>query len=164
MPRPDLRTINVIHGVASRQDEDRRQTEISQLQKKEVLTVQCQPKMPRRDERYVISFSDKDSARVQHPHDDALVIIPLINENNVKRVLVDLGSSADVMYYNLFKKLGLNSEDLVPTDVPLVGFNAASVWPLGKITLPVTVGTITVPVEFIVVDVPSPYNAILGRA
>ena len=79
-------------------------------------------------------------------------------------MLVDLGSSADVMYYNLFKKLGLNSEDLVPTDVPLVGFNAASVWPLGKIILPVTVGTVTVPVEFIVVDVPSPYNAILGRA
>ena len=31
VPRPDLRTINVIHGVASRQDEDHRQTEISQL-------------------------------------------------------------------------------------------------------------------------------------
>ena len=51
----------------------------------------------------MISFSDKDSARTQHPHDDALVIIPLINETNVKRVLVDLGSSTDVMYYNLFK-------------------------------------------------------------
>ena len=93
-----------------------------------------------------------------------MVIIPLINETNVKRVLVDLGSSADVMYYNLFKKLGFNFEDLVPTDVHLVGFNAASVWPLGKITLSLTVGTVTVPVEFIVVNVPSPYNAILGRA
>ena len=38
--RPYLHIINVIHGVASRQDEDRRQTEISQLQRKEVMSVQ----------------------------------------------------------------------------------------------------------------------------
>ena len=31
VPRPYLRTINVIHGVTSWQDEDRRQTKISQL-------------------------------------------------------------------------------------------------------------------------------------
>ena len=67
------------------------------------------------------------------------------------------------MYYSLYKELGYRSEDLEPTDVPLVGFNAATVWPLGKIRLPVTVGSVTEEVEFVVVECPSPYNAILGR-
>ena len=47
------------------------------------------------------------------------------------------------MYYSLYKELGYRFEDLQPTDVPLVGFNAATVWPFGKIHIPTTVGSIT---------------------
>ena len=67
------------------------------------------------------------------------------------------------MYYSMYKELGYRSEDLQPTDVPLVGFNVATIWPLGKIHLYVMIGSVTEHVEFVVVDCPSPYNAILGR-
>ena len=82
----------------------------------------------------------------------------------VQRVLVDQGSSAEVMYFNMFQALKIPADDLQPTEVPLVGFNGAPVWPLGKITLPIRADSKTLDMEFIVVNVPSPYNAILGWA
>ena len=98
------------------------------------------------------------------PHNDALVISIRIGPAMVRRVLVDQGSSAEVMYFNMFQALKIPAEDLHPTEVLLVGFNGAPVWPLGKITLPVRAGSKTMEMDFIVVNVPSPYNAILGRA
>ena len=41
--------------------------------------------------------------------------------------------------------------------------NAKMTWPLGKIDLSVRAGTKTLDIEFPVVDVPFPYNAIIGR-
>ena len=41
------------------------------------------------------------------PHDDALMITAQISGFLVKRVMVDQGSGADVMYLDLFKGLGL---------------------------------------------------------
>ena len=55
---------------------------------------------------------------------------------------------------------------MVPTNAPLVGFRGTRVYPLGAITLPVTVGDypqeITKDVSFLVVDYSSAYNTILG--
>ena len=61
----------------------------------------------------------------------------------------------------------IERERLVPTNAPLVGFGGTRVYPLGVITLPVTVGDypqqITKDVTFLVVDYSSAYNAILGQ-
>ncbi|XP_058198489.1 uncharacterized protein LOC131314008 [Rhododendron vialii] len=46
---------------------------------------------------------------------------------------------------------------------PINWFRGTSVWPLGRITLPVVTGSVASNQEFVVVDAPSPYNAILGR-
>ena len=58
-------------------------------------------------------------------------------------------------------------EWLVLTNAPLVGFGGTRVYPLGVVTLPVTVddcpSQITKDVTFLVVDYSSAYNAILGR-
>ncbi|XP_058211738.1 uncharacterized protein LOC131323921 [Rhododendron vialii] len=67
------------------------------------------------------------------------------------------------MYYSLFKDLKISETDLHPSKVPLVGFNGALVWPLGMITLPVRAGSVVLDIEFVVFDVPSPYNAIIGH-
>ena len=68
------------------------------------------------------------------------------------------------MYFNMFQALKILAEDLQPNEVSLVGFNGAPVWPLGKVTLSVRAGSKTVEMDFIVVNVLSPYNAILVRA
>ena len=49
----------------------------------------------------------------------------------VKRVMVNQGSGADVMYPDLFKGLRLKKEDLVKHTSPLVGFDGKVVIPEG---------------------------------
>ena len=53
--------------------------------------------------RPVLSFSDKDKVGTLQPHNDALVVTLRIGEYDMKRVLIDQGSSAEIMYPNLFK-------------------------------------------------------------
>ena len=50
---------------------------------------------------------------------------------DVKRVMVDQGSAAEIMYPDLFKGLGLKSEDLRSYSSPLVSFKGKMVVPKG---------------------------------
>ena len=50
-----------------------------------------------------ISFTDEEAERIHHPHDDAIVITLLIADYTTRRVLVDNGSSADILYYPTFQ-------------------------------------------------------------
>ncbi|XXG59269.1 hypothetical protein AAC387_Pa04g1379 [Persea americana] len=79
------------------------------------------------------------------------------------RVLVDLGSLSEILYYDCFQKLKLRDEDLQTARTPLVGFSSKPVYPKGKISLRVQVGGASRQVDFLVVDVPSPYNVMMGR-
>ena len=81
----------------------------------------------------------------------------------MKRVMIDQGSGADVMYPDLFKGLGLKNEDLAKYDSPLVSFDGRVVIPQGQISLPISMEDKKVIVTFIVVNSFSSYMAILGR-
>ena len=59
------------------------------------------PKIARR-ESPIIGFLEEDARRLHHPHDDALVVSIRIEDYNMHRVLVDNGSSADILYYLAF--------------------------------------------------------------
>ena len=50
---------------------------------------------------------------------------------DMKRVLVDQGSSVEIIYPDLFKGLKLRSEDLTHYDSPLIGFDGKVVFPKG---------------------------------
>ncbi|XP_050280963.1 uncharacterized protein LOC126721920 [Quercus robur] len=77
--------------------------------------------------------------------------------------MVDQDSAVDIMYPDLYKGLGLKSEDLATYSSHLVSFEGRMVAPKGLIRLPVQAGMDVVEVDFIVVDVFSPYTAIMGR-
>ena len=120
-----------------------------------------------RRESPIIGFSEEDARRLHHPHDDALVVSIRIEDYNMHRVLVDNGSSANILYYPAFQQMGIGRERLIPTNTPFVGFGGIRVLPLGVITLSVVVGDypqqIAKDMTFLVVDCSSAYNAILGR-
>ena len=81
----------------------------------------------------------------------------------VKRVMIDQGSGADVMYPDLFKGLGLKNQDLAKYDSSLVSFDGRVVIPQDQISIPVSREGKEVIVTFIVVNSFSPYTVILGR-
>ncbi|KAI0529015.1 hypothetical protein KFK09_001560 [Dendrobium nobile] len=86
---------------------------------------------------------------------------------NAKRILVDNGSSVDVLFYSTFINIGLTREKLQPAVGPLYGFDNRPVGAEGIISLPVILGEFprksTHFIQFIVVKSESTYNAIFGR-
>ena len=92
-----------------------------------------------------------------------MVIILRIRGYDVKRVMVDQGSGAKIMYPDLYKGLNLKSKDLTPYESPLLSFDGKMVIPKGQIRLPVQVGSEVVEVDFIIVDAYSPYIAIMAK-
>ena len=86
-------------------------------------------------------FSEEDAKGVKQPYDDSLVIILTIEGFNTRRILVDNGSSADIIYLPTFQQLKLDLRRLRPFDSPLVSFSGDRVYPKGIITSMVIVGT-----------------------
>ena len=74
------------------------------------------------------------------PHDDALVVTLQIGRYDVRRVLVDQGSGAKIMYLDLYN-INLMLKDLVSYNSPLVGFDGKTIIPKGLIRLPIQVGS-----------------------
>ncbi|XP_050264200.1 uncharacterized protein LOC126708447 [Quercus robur] len=114
-----------------------------------------------------MSFNEGDARGVKQPHNDPLVIVLNIERFTTRRILVDNGSSADIIYLPAFQQLKLDPKRLRPFDSPLVSFSGDRVYPRGIVTLTVTAGTyplqLTKQVDFLVVDCPSSYNVIIGR-
>ena len=77
----------------------------------------------------VLGFSDEDKLGTIQTHDDALVVTPRIGGYDVKRVMIDQGSRAEIMYPDLYKGLNLKPENLTAYSSPLVSFE-------GKIVIP----------------------------
>ena len=103
----------------------------------------------------------------QHPHDDPLVIKFVVTNKTIHKVLVDNGSSTDIIFTSAFDKMGIGREKLEPINVCLRGFSGERVIPLGSIQLVLTLGDppcqATTTVRFLIVDAPSAYNMLLGR-
>uniref|UniRef100_A0A2N9I389 Uncharacterized protein n=1 Tax=Fagus sylvatica TaxID=28930 RepID=A0A2N9I389_FAGSY len=135
--------IDVIHFGTTCHDQRGEMRRAAHL--REVFQVQDSPQMAptplRKESVEEIVFNNQDLEGVQLPHSDALVITLRIGEFDVKRVLIDPGSSVEIMYESLFKGLGLGKEDLSRTEGPLSGFSGETVIPSGKVTINVRAGT-----------------------
>ena len=88
-----------------------------------------------------MGFSNEDKVGTIQPYDDALVITLWIGGYDVKRVMVDQGSAAEIMYPDLYKELSLSAEDLTPYSSPLVSFEGNVIIPKGQIKLHVQIGS-----------------------
>ncbi|KAK3004111.1 hypothetical protein RJ639_018579, partial [Escallonia herrerae] len=86
-------------------------------------------------------FLDDDMGDVRTPYDDQLVIIIKVRNFDVKRVLVNNGTSTEIMFYDTFKEMNILRDHLQKMDTPLYGFSNHLVTVEGVITLPTAVGT-----------------------
>nr|CAN80646.1 hypothetical protein VITISV_028506 [Vitis vinifera] len=112
----------------------------------------------------VILFPPVDPVRVLQPHRDALILTLGIDGFDVRRILVDPGSLANLLQVSVIKQMGFMPSNLENLGRILLGFNEASTTSIEDIVLPIQVGPITLNVQFLMVEDLSPFNAILGRA
>ena len=77
--------------------------------------------------------------------------------------MIDKRSSLDILFYDVFKKMGFTKGLFKQEQTPLIGFAGETTYSLRSIELTVTAGEVKKIVEFIVIDRPAPFNAILGR-
>ncbi|XP_026383228.1 uncharacterized protein LOC113278669 [Papaver somniferum] len=96
-------------------------------------------------------------------HNDPMVLTLLVAGCNIKKILIDVGISINVLFYDIFKRMELNDEQLMSSYYTIYGFNGAPTKPLGDTVLQVDAGPMKVDTRFSVVDAPSPYKAIIGR-
>ncbi|XP_020415491.1 uncharacterized protein LOC18779439 [Prunus persica] len=82
----------------------------------------------------VISFTQKDMEEIEFPHNDALMVTLCVANSMVKRVMIDGGSSVDVLFWSTFKRMKLDEKEIQPN-----------------------------PTQSTVVDALSAYNTIMGR-
>ncbi|XP_026420357.1 uncharacterized protein LOC113316380 [Papaver somniferum] len=109
-----------------------------------------------------VTFESEDIEEDMEDHNDSLVLTLRVAGCNIKKILIDGGSSINVLFYDTFKRMELNDEHLMISYYTIYGFNEASTKPLGDIVLQVDAGPTKVDTRFSVVDAPSPYNAIIG--
>ncbi|RWW42743.1 hypothetical protein BHE74_00051670 [Ensete ventricosum] len=101
-------------------------------------------------------------------HDDALVIIACIANARVRHIMIDTGSSVDILYLDAFQKLRMTNRDHVPMTSTLIGFTRDTITPVGVATLPMTFDdeprTKTFMVPFMVVNLPSAVDVLVRLA
>src|ERR1044072_3116575 len=115
----------------------------------------------------IISFTAEDVVGILPHEDDPMVVRLRVDGVNVKRVLIDQGSSANILYYDAYQKLRLRRNHLRRFEGTLVGFSNEEVEVLGYIQLEVVFGTKesekAIPVKFLVINCVSSYNITIGR-
>ncbi|XP_022873363.1 uncharacterized protein LOC111392285 [Olea europaea var. sylvestris] len=120
-----------------------------------------------RDEVKDITFGARDLEGISYPHDDALVISAVVANFEVKRILVDNGSAANILSQEAFAKMGISPKQLKAVKTPLQGFGGGVFIPEGIVELPLTLGTGSTQVmeitPFQAVNTLMAYNIILGR-
>jgi hypothetical protein len=111
---------------------------------REIMSVEPAVPRPLRWSEVPISFSCNDQwTSFSEPGKFPLVLDPVVAEVRLTKVLINGGSSLNLIFASSLRKMGLDFTDmLVPSKSPFYGIvpgNAAH--PLGTVVLPVSFGT-----------------------
>jgi hypothetical protein len=114
-----------------------------------------------------ITFIEEDFRLKSSNHNNAMVIKVNMAGWVIGKIMVDNGSSADILFLKTFEKMNLSQHMLHPSEYPLQGFGGKSIKPVGKVSLLVSFEDLdnarTETLTFDVVDIYHPYLAIFGR-
>ena len=97
-------------------------------------------KMPKNDKPDIVLL-ERDDRNIRQPHDDPLIIILRVKEFNIHRVLINNGSSANILYLPMFQQMKLDKKRIKHFTLPLVSFLGDRIIPRGIVTLTVITRT-----------------------
>ncbi|XP_026429318.1 uncharacterized protein LOC113325336 [Papaver somniferum] len=124
-----------------------------------------------------ITFSAKDAPEGGNSHANPLVITLNFGKYSrwyedqaekgkiwaIDRILVDTGSSVDILFYHTFITIGYKESDLVPSTYNIYGFNGVASKTKGELIVKIFAGELETKVTLCVIDIDSPYSALIGR-
>ncbi|XP_013601260.1 PREDICTED: uncharacterized protein LOC106308668 [Brassica oleracea var. oleracea] len=110
----------------------------------------------------VVSFEDRPTADQAKPHNNLLVIELTIQDIDVARVLVDTGCSANIIYKSTLERMEIDLGTVTERHSPIFGLSGNATMTLGSIDLVVKSRSVIKVTEFLVIDRPTSYNAIVG--
>jgi hypothetical protein len=147
-----------------------RLTEIHRQQRHEVLAAEKAPPSFLDWSGDAITFSREDHPnRIPNPGQYPLVVDPVIGNSRFSKVLMDRGSSLNILYMHTLRLMGIGLDQLRPSTTSFHGVTPGKrVQPLEQIDLPVWFGTpdnfCKEPLTFEVVEYRGAYHAILWRS
>jgi hypothetical protein len=167
--------VNVINAISGGSNEPVHEMEKQRKDYLQAINHVCEGKHFRTAWSYFpITFTEENLNLKHFPHNDPLVIRVNIGKNSVHffgnymgRILMDMGSSADVLTWLCFVQIGFTEKDLKKSIYPLIGFGSQKIEAIGKADVNMTIGQGTTMrtevITFDIVDIQYPYNAIFGR-
>ncbi|XP_059636065.1 uncharacterized protein LOC132278281 [Cornus florida] len=142
--------VKVIHAIHGRSEDDQESEEVYRSRLRATHKLRKISSVNAINSGSIsIGFGDGDLSRVQLPHEDPLVISLLVANCMIMRVLVDPGSSTNIITKTVFDQLEITSSSIRPTSSPLIGFDGTRVDPLGVIDLSITTAKRTLKENFV---------------
>ena len=85
-----------------------------------------------------ITFDENNFQVRDFPHTDAFVATVNIDGFTVHNILIDNGSSADILFIKPFKQMRIDKRTLKPAENSLFSFDGKKIDALGKKAIPVS--------------------------
>ncbi|XP_076923343.1 uncharacterized protein LOC143585440 [Bidens hawaiensis] len=109
---------------------------------------------------YEVTFDDEDN-NIRDPHHDGLVITLYISKCFACMILVENGSSDNIIQLYTLKRMNIPKSEIISKSSVLVGFSGEAKSTTGEIKLPVYVEGVNSIHKCCVIDVFSSFNVIL---
>jgi hypothetical protein len=110
-----------------------------------------------------INFTDDDLLIGTVDHNCSLYITGNCGGQKIDRILVDTGSSINIMPHKTLNTITLDVKNLSDENVIIHDFNQNSQKTLGAITLNLQCESLKAPIKFYGIDAETSYRALLGR-
>ncbi|XP_014511777.1 uncharacterized protein LOC106770485 [Vigna radiata var. radiata] len=114
-----------------------------------------------------ITFTNADFHAPDPDQDDPMVITARITQYDVSKVLIDQGSSVNILYWSTFQKMEFLEDVVAPFNEQILGFAKERVDTREYLDLRTQLGTgersKELRIRFLLVEANTAYNALLGR-
>ena len=110
-----------------------------------------------------LGFSDADLTPIGRKHNDVLHVSVECKGTTLAHVIVDIGSSLNVLPKNALDRLHCEGLTLKPNNIVVRAFNGSKRMVHGEVDVPIKVGSQIFDSTFYVMDIRPSYSCLLGR-